>query len=370
MSKALHLALGPEAGLRKLLHALLESGRIKGVFVLSRVEGGRPAYAMLTDPARLEEACPFHPLMPVNLGDVLNRFTMDGPSSQPLAVVARPCELRAFVETVKRRQGHLENLFFISCTCGGVFPLGAAVQEGLEGKLTDYWERMRHDLVHPELRPTCRSCVEFVPYTADLTLRLVDGNGEFEVLANGPRGERLIDGAVGELIDSSLDQGRLSDLLEKRKSNREEAFQHDAGKLGLEGLVATFGRCIGCHACRNACPICYCDLCTFRSNTYEKVPEDYERELRGKQGVRLPPDTMFFHLGRMMHMAVSCVACGSCQDVCPVGIPVSIAFKKVGESLQRLFDYVPGKDPRQPVPVGTFELEEFMRIEDKEVKKE
>jgi hypothetical protein len=46
-----------------------------------------------------------------------------------------------------------------------------------------------------------------------------------------------------------------------------------------------------------------------------------------------------------------------------------MTFKEVGESLQELFDYVPGKDVGQPVPVSSFEPEEFMRIEDKEVRK-
>jgi formate dehydrogenase subunit beta len=288
---------------------------------------------------------------------------MMGPSPEPIAVVIRPCELRAFVETVKRRISHLDNLFFISHTCGGVFTLKSSLDTDIERRMPGYWKKVRANDIHPELRTTCQSCVEYIPYTADVTLRVVDGAGSFEAIADTERGKRLISGLGFDEGEGALDRTRLDGLLAKRTTRREEAFAQEAAKPGLDGLIAQFGKCVGCHACRQACPICYCSLCTFESNIFEKRPEDHKRELEVKGGTRLPPDTVFFHLGRMMHMAVSCVACGSCSDVCPVSIPVALTFKRVGESLQKSFDYSPGKDVMQPVPVGTFEPEEFVDIE-------
>ena len=363
MSYAIRSQEAPEEGLKRLLKSLLESRRVSGMFALTRVEGGKLAYALITDPARIEESAPLHPLMPVNLGQVLNHFTMMGASPEPVAVVIRPCELRAFVETVKRRQSHMGNLIFISHTCGGVFTLRSSLPGDIEERMPGYWEKVRANGIHPGLRTTCQSCVEFVPYTADVTLRVVDGGGGFEALANNERGKRLMAGLGFEETEGSLDQRRIDALLDVRTKRREEVFASEAAKPGLEGLVAQFGKCIGCHACRQACPICYCNLCTFESNLFEKRPSDHERQLAEKGGTRLPPDTTFFHIGRMMHMAVSCVACGSCQDVCPASIPVAVNFKRVGESLQRAFDYNPGKKLEQPVPFSTFEPEEFVDIE-------
>jgi len=61
-------------------------------------------------------------------------------------------------------------------------------------------------------------------------------------------------------------------------------------------------------------------------------------------------------------MAVSCVSCGMCSDVCPVNIPVATVFSKVGSSLQKEFDYFPGKNIEQPAPQGTYKEDEFTKI--------
>jgi formate dehydrogenase subunit beta len=363
MSFAIRSEDGPEEGLKRLLRSLLESKRVSAVFVLTRVENGRLAYALITDPDMVAKCAPLHPLMPVNLGQVLNRFTMMGPPPEPIAVVIRPCELRAFVETVKRRMSHMENLFFISYTCGGVFTLKSSIDSDIEERVPGYWEGVRANEIGGELRATCQSCVEFLPYTADVTVRVVDGSGDFRTIADTERGRVLIAGLGFEEGEDELNNERITSLLAKRTAMREEIFVSRAAKPGLGGLVEQFGKCIGCHACRQACPICYCNLCTFESNIFEKRPADHRRELEEKGGTRLPPDTVFFHVGRMMHMAVSCVACGSCGDVCPVSIPVAVDFKRVGETLQKTFGYEPGKDVKQPVPVGTFEPEEFAYIE-------
>ncbi len=367
MTEAIRMGEDPEEGLRRLLHSLLVNHRVDGVFTLTRVEEGKVAYTLVTDPERLGRSMPLYPLMPTNMGQVLDRFTKNGATSRPLAVVARPCEIRGFVEMVKRRLGRMDNLFFISFTCGGVFPTGLSGKGLVEKRIPSYYEALKKGEVHPDLRPTCRSCVEFVPYTADLTLRVADGPNGFVLLVNGDRGQALINGLPNlELGQDGLDQERIDRLRSVRSENRALIFAKETGNPGLSGLVSVFGKCIGCHACSKACPICHCNLCTFESTLFEKAQNDYAQALFNKKGMRLPPDTMFFHLGRMVHMATSCVACGSCQDVCPVDIPVSIVFKKVGESLQRTFDYVPGKDVSQPLPVSAFEVEEFMDIEGKE----
>jgi len=183
-------------------------------------------------------------------------------------------------------------------------------------------------------------------------------------VAHNERGEKMMAGMTGEIEAVDLDTTKASALREKRMEARELILARDARIEGLDGLMRTFGRCIGCHACSKACPICYCTSCTYESTTFERKPEDHLSELEQKQGVRLPSGTVFFHLGRMVHMALSCVACGSCQDVCPVDIPVALVFKTVGESLQRRFDYLPGRDMEEVQPVSTFNFEEFTDIED------
>jgi len=38
-------------------------------------------------------------------------------------------------------------------------------------------------------------------------------------------------------------------------------------------------------------------------------------------------------------------------------------FKKVGESVQKMFDYIPGKDAEEDIPLVTFKEEEFAEVE-------
>ena len=79
--------------------------------------------------------------------------------------------------------------------------------------------------------------------------------------------------------------------------------------------------------------------------------------------MRVPPNTIYYHLGRLTHVALSCVGCGSCEDVCPADIPLSIIYKKVGEAVQRMFDYLPGRDVEEEIPLKTFELQELSDVE-------
>jgi len=92
-------------------------------------------------------------------------------------------------------------------------------------------------------------------------------------------------------------------------------------------------------------------------------PENYLMRAKNKGGLRFPPDTLLFHLGRMSHMVFSCVSCGTCEDACPVSIPIAQVFALVADNAQELFHYVPGENIGEPHPLVTFKEEEFRDIE-------
>jgi hypothetical protein len=52
-----------------------------------------------------------------------------------------------------------------------------------------------------------------------------------------------------------------------------------------------------------------------------------------------------------------------CEDVCPVDIPIGQIFKKVGEAAQGIFEYVPGRDPAEEIPIRTFVEDELHEVE-------
>jgi len=133
MTKSLKLNIKAEQGIIEFLRFLLENGKIKGVLTLKKINQDKAVvYSLITDSDELNYAVPFFPLMPTNAGKLLSRFTLKESATEPVVAVVKPCELRAFIELVKREQGSLKNIFFISLICGGVYPLTIAVDENVE----------------------------------------------------------------------------------------------------------------------------------------------------------------------------------------------------------------------------------------------
>jgi formate dehydrogenase subunit beta len=371
MPEGLKIDHGAEQTIRELLRALLESGKVSAVLSLGRTGGphGGVAYSLFTDPEAFGPegaALPLHPFMPANAGGLLSRMTLKGGLTRPIAAVVKPCELRAFVEVIKLNQANIDNLVIISSTCGGVYPFDAATNGGLGKRLPQYWEKVKQGELAEDLRTACRSCVHFVPGPADITFALFgesDLDAQCTLYLHTEKAAALVaglDGFQGTPVSGELGTASVQRSLGQREAFRDEVFAQV--KVGLEGLVHTFGRCISCHACKTVCPICYCQLCHFDSSACERSPSFYEGELRKKGGLRVPADTVYFQLGRMTHMSASCVGCGMCADVCPADIPVSTIFSKVGASVQAAFEYVPGRDLDEQIPVKTYEQEELAQV--------
>jgi formate dehydrogenase subunit beta len=369
MTKAIKISKGVEQGVKDFLRSLLENGNVAGVFTLKKInDEGAVAYSLITSPDEVKDAVPFFPLMPVNAGNLLSRFTLKDRTKDPVIAVVKPCEVRGFVELVKREQGSFENLSILSYTCGGAFPISMAVDQTVQKHLSSYWDAVKNGEILSDLRPVCKSCDEFLPYNADFTVDLI-GNSDIEkqctILINTKKGEDVSKGFKGQFIEKKLDEKKLDTFRKKREKEKEILFDDLDHKMnGMDGLIDIFGKCIGCHGCMRVCPICYCTLCEFESPDVEYRPSTVESEIAKRGGMRVPPGTIYYHLGRLTHISISCVACGACDDVCPVDIPVAGIFKKVGESVQKMFEYVPGKDIDEDIPLVAYKKEEFSDVED------
>jgi ferredoxin len=82
-----------------------------------------------------------------------------------------------------------------------------------------------------------------------------------------------------------------------------------------------FSRCVQCHWCRTACPVCVCPTCALD-------------ECAVLPAGMMPPSPLGYPLARAMHVADTCVQCGACQDACPQGLPLLELHRAVARSLK------------------------------------
>ena len=94
-----------------------------------------------------------------------------------------------------------------------------------------------------------------------------------------------------------------------------------------------FDKCIRCYACRNVCPVCYCEKCMA-----EQLDPQWLR-----RSVNISENTVW-HIIRAFHLAGRCTSCGECERACPMDIPLMLLNKKVEKDVKELFDYNAGKE--------------------------
>jgi formate dehydrogenase subunit beta len=128
------------------------------------------------------------------------------------------------------------------------------------------------------------------------------------------------------------------------------------------GIAGLFTSCIRCHNCMTACPVCYCKTCLFKTPAFDHEPAFYLNAAHRKGATRMLSDTLLFQMTRLNHMAASCVSCGMCSSACPSDIPVGAIFSAIGEQVQAKFEYAPGRNVSDQLPLITFHPEEWAEI--------
>jgi coenzyme F420-reducing hydrogenase delta subunit/ferredoxin len=114
-----------------------------------------------------------------------------------------------------------------------------------------------------------------------------------------------------------------------------------------------FDRCVKCYACRQVCPMCYCERCIVDKN--RPIAIDPAPSRKGK---------FAWQIARAFHLAARCVGCGECSRACPAGIDLALLNIALHKAAQEHFGYDAGVDPAAEPVIGAYALqdkEDFIR---------
>ncbi len=104
-------------------------------------------------------------------------------------------------------------------------------------------------------------------------------------------------------------------------------------------------KCFKCYACRQACPMCYCNRCMVECNQ--------------PQWVHVPAHglgNLEWHFMRAMHLAGRCVNCGDCARACPMDIPLNLLTYQLIEPIKEDFGAVAGLQAKMESVLSSYKL--------------
>ena len=361
------------SSLQEFFKKMLRDGEINGLMVAQHLPMKSAVMpALVTDPEKLDAADPLAPVFPINAAKVVSKLTRK-PIGGKVAVVLRPCEIRAFIELVKLKQGRVDDVILVGVDCLGAYSNvqypGFAGDNGMEATLRFYrniQEGKGTACDGFDVSPACKACEYPIPENADVLIGLVGVDLKDHLLAkaNTPKGEDLLDNlGLSSTSEPKERRQEIEKLLVERVAYRDQMFAETSEATSdVEKLVSYLGNCVNCYNCRVACPVCYCKECVFLTDVFDHEPSQYLRWAKRKGILKMPTDTVFYHLTRIAHMSTACIGCGQCSNACPNNIPVMEIFRTMAHYTQKAFDYEAGRSLDDAPPLSIFREDEFQEV--------
>jgi len=359
--------------LRGFFKDLLETGDIQSLLVPQHLPMKNMVMpTLVSDPDQLNGVDPLAPAFAMNAAKIVARLTRK-PMGAKIAAVLRPCEIRAFVELVKLKQGRTEEVVLIGMDCLGALPnkdyFQLVEQKAAESTVVFYESVLGGKSTETggvDLAPACKACEYPVADNADISIGLYGMDIDHALLVHSQT--ETGDQILKQINLSAADEPRarqdaVNAVIKQRTAYRDDMFAKTREATdSLEKMSAYFATCVNCYNCRVACPVCYCKECVFVTDVFNHDPSQYLQWANRKGIIKMPTDTLFYHITRLAHMSTACVGCGQCSNACPNDIPVMELFRTVSQGTQQAFDYEAGRNLEEDPPLSVFRENEFQEV--------
>ncbi len=304
---------------------------------------------VIEEPAGLAAINPFAPLMTSNAASIANRFVQENPDRR-LAILLRPCELRAFVELQKRHAAeHQPNhLVVLGVDCLGTFThsdyLHSLETQSLSEVTADVLRNAAEGGLRPQrFRTACMVCDSPAPCGSDIIIGTI-GIPSNEFLLIIARDESINEHLGLNAFTSTLATeyqvshretvvGAISDMRAGMRKSLVEEMQTAYRFNDLGSFLAWFASCSLCGQCLDACPM------------YQGQFDS----LLGKRETQQSGRSALAELVLISRWIASCSGCGMCEEMCENRVPLTLLISALSHRVRSEMHYKCG-DPAQPPP--------------------
>jgi len=347
---------------------ILENGAVDAV--LAPMAQGKKGVrlSLITSAANTGAVDPFAPVAAVSGAKIASSLTAR-PSGRKVAMVLRPCEIRAVVELVKLKQVNLDDVLMIGMDCLGRYENTDFAKFQEQGGTSEtFLEKAQAGNTASgdfDVAGACKIC-EF-PAAANVDLRLCaigSGGGTVHIEAVTEKGQAALEKSGLKIGDNPAGRDdAVKKLVAARTEAKDKKFaEYRAETNTFQALGEKLSACINCYNCRVACPVCYCKECVFVTDTFRHTGDQFMMWADKGGMLKMPNDTIFYHLTRITHMSLFCVGCGQCTSACPNDIDLMPLFRTSADKTQAKFSYQAGRSVEEEQPMAGFASDELFEV--------